>query len=149
MDFLQFKDTEKPESSCKKRLTEDQTRILEANFAFNRKLDQDLKYHLSQQLNLPPRQITIWYQNKRARWKNQTMESDHKAIQLKLDNALSQTRKLEKEVQKLQKELDQARALLHGSPSIPYSSDGGSSFLDNELYACLAGPGYEAFGPSM
>lgn len=167
MDIVNCQETENADSGkgSKKRLTDDQIRLLETNFSFNKKLDQDLKYHLSQQLNLPPRQIAIWYQNKRARWKNQTMESDHKVMQLKLDNALSQNRKLEKEVKELQKELDLARAMLRrASPSIPYSStsgdeDGGSSFLDNELYACLTGvehhhqfhriAGFGAFGPSV
>ncbi|CAM8918549.1 unnamed protein product [Rhodiola kirilowii] len=139
MDFLKSQSYEKPKSS-KKRLTDDQIRLLEINFSFNKKLDQDLKYHLSQQLNLPPRQIAIWYQNKRVRWKNQTMESDYKAMQLKLDTVLSHNRELEKKVQKLEKELEEARAMLHASYNAVSTSgeeDGGSSFLDNELYACL------------
>uniref|UniRef100_A0A7N0UG61 Homeobox-leucine zipper protein n=1 Tax=Kalanchoe fedtschenkoi TaxID=63787 RepID=A0A7N0UG61_KALFE len=179
MDFLKWQDTEKPDSGkgSKRRLTEDQIRLLETNFSFNKKLDQDLKYHLSQQLNLPPRQIAVWYQNKRARWKTQAMESDHKAMQSKLASVMSHNRKLEREVEKLQEELDQARAMVHASStSVPAYScavstsgedDGGSSFvdrseccLDNELYACVAGVesrhqflsvagGFGAFGPSI
>ncbi|GJR22698.1 homeobox-leucine zipper protein ATHB-52 [Tanacetum coccineum] len=56
------------------------------------------------QTGLPPRQIAIWYQNKRARWKNQSLEHDYNMLQLQLEATLFETRQLQKEVDKLRAE---------------------------------------------
>ncbi|KAK9078231.1 hypothetical protein SSX86_002288 [Deinandra increscens subsp. villosa] len=89
-----------------KRLTEDQVRLLESNFGSSKKLDPERKQQLSRQLGVPPRQIAIWYQNKRARWKNQSLEHDYSRLELQLEATLARTRRLQKEVEQLQAELN-------------------------------------------
>ncbi|XP_021288580.1 homeobox-leucine zipper protein ATHB-52 [Herrania umbratica] len=152
----------------KKRLNQEQVRELEKSFAANKKLEPELKLHLANQLGVPPRQVAIWYQNKRARWKTQNLELDYNTLQVKLENALSEKRMLEKDVKHLQEELRKAQEMMfsmnnyqkdprhHPPPFVSCTSagsseEGGSSSFheDNvhdhevlqidELYACLIG----------
>ncbi|XP_059625974.1 homeobox-leucine zipper protein ATHB-52-like [Cornus florida] len=164
-----------PIKCIKKRLNQEQVRLLEASFNFNNKLDADRKLQLSQELGIPPRQIAIWYQNRRARWKSQSLEVDHKALQMRLESALADNKRLEREVERLREELDKAREILLAfntpnysslPPSISTSCDdvGSSSLLgdsknqlDKELFACLIGDegpfgkpnGHDFFAPSI
>ncbi|KAJ6752026.1 hypothetical protein OIU85_002447 [Salix viminalis] len=167
MDFSHSQTQQKqhysPKHNNKKRLTEDQVRLLERTFTTNKKLEPELKVQLANQLGVPPRQIAIWYQNKRARWKTQSLELDYNTLQVKLDNALSDRRRLEREVVQLQEELWRARQMVftlsqetavqptvngscnsscddRGSSSLHEDVNGDVLQLD-ELYACLYGAG--------
>lgn len=97
-------------SNKKKRLTQEQVRQLEASFNGNNRLEPERKLQLAQELDIPPRQIAIWYQNKRARWKNQSLELDYTALHMRLEAALTQKRQLEKEAQRLRIELQKSHA---------------------------------------
>ncbi|XP_058221587.1 homeobox-leucine zipper protein ATHB-52 [Rhododendron vialii] len=96
----------------KKRLTKDQVRLLEISFGSNKKLEPERKLQLARDLGIPPRQIAIWYQNKRARWKTQSLELDHSALQLRLEAATAEKKQLEKEVERLREELEKAHKVL-------------------------------------
>lgn len=93
----------------KKRLTQEQLRLLEASFNPNKRLEPESKFRLACQLSLPPRQVAIWYQNKRARWKAQSLELDHNDLRRQLDKALEENRRLEKDVKRLEEELERAQ----------------------------------------
>ncbi|KAL3522370.1 hypothetical protein ACH5RR_015204 [Cinchona calisaya] len=96
----------------KKRLTQDQASLLESSFNINNKLDPNRKSQLAQELGLPPRKVAIWYQNKRARRKNESLEVDHKTLQLRLENLLADNERLQSEVDRLKKELHKAEEML-------------------------------------
>ncbi|KAA8526805.1 hypothetical protein F0562_008966 [Nyssa sinensis] len=96
-----------------KRLTQDQVGLLEASFNPNNKLNPEHKHRLACQLGVPPRQIAIWYQNKRARWKSQSLELDYGAVQLRLETALAEKRRLERDVQRLREELEKSQEMLN------------------------------------
>ncbi|CAJ1978523.1 unnamed protein product [Sphenostylis stenocarpa] len=96
----------------KKRLTEDQVAILEKCFASNMKLEPEQKFHLANQLGVPPRQVAIWYQNKRARWKTQSLEVDHGVLQAKLENVMAEKKQLERDVERLKAELQKAQEMI-------------------------------------
>ncbi|KAK4355383.1 hypothetical protein RND71_024354 [Anisodus tanguticus] len=96
----------------KKRLNQEQVKILEASFDSTKKLELEKKLQLAKELGVPPRQISIWYQNRRARWKNQNLENDYNALQIKLENALSEKMQLEKETETLRGELEKAKEML-------------------------------------
>lgn len=144
-----------------KRFTLDQIRLLETSFKSNPKLLSDRKLELAAKLGISPRQVAIWYQNRRARHKTETIELDYRTIQLKLDNVLLEKRRLEKEVGVLKHELNKAQQMLlastQSSASIPSGSASGndehrsSSSIDNnygsesasglqveDLYTCLS-----------
>ncbi|KAA8523941.1 hypothetical protein F0562_010364 [Nyssa sinensis] len=95
-----------------KRLTEEQVRLLEASFISNKKLETERKLQLARELGIPPRQIAIWYQNKRARWKTQNLELDYNSLQLRFETALTEKRRLERDVERLRGELEKAQELL-------------------------------------
>ncbi|KAL2931683.1 Homeobox-leucine zipper protein ATHB-52 [Bienertia sinuspersici] len=128
-----------------KRLTEDQVRLLEASFKLERKLDTDRKFHLAQELGIPARQVAIWYQNKRARWKSQSLEMGYTTLQQKLDNALLENERLKQELAKVRQMLVDSTS---SSTSYVCDEEGNSDLiigepsgcvLQNELYACLIG----------
>ncbi|URD86315.1 hypothetical protein MUK42_28020 [Musa troglodytarum] len=74
----------------KRRLSVEQVKALEKNFEVENKLDPERKLRLAQDLGLQPRQVAVWFQNRRARWKTKQLERDHGALKarheaLKLD----------------------------------------------------------------
>ncbi|XP_010939701.1 homeobox-leucine zipper protein ATHB-16 [Elaeis guineensis] len=64
----------------KRRLSVDQVRALEKNFEVENKLEPDRKVRLAHDLGLQPRQVAIWFQNRRARWKTKQLERDYAAL---------------------------------------------------------------------
>ncbi|KAK4439160.1 Homeobox-leucine zipper protein ATHB-52 [Sesamum alatum] len=111
----------------KKRLSQDQVQLLEASFDAAKKLEPERKFQLARELGVPPRQIAIWYQNKRARWKNQSLELDYGALQVRLEAALAEKKQLEKEVDSLRGELKRAHDMLFGFRQAQASAPPGSS----------------------
>eukprot|EP00262_Sarcandra_glabra_P016607 TRINITY_DN546_c0_g2_i1.p1 TRINITY_DN546_c0_g2~~TRINITY_DN546_c0_g2_i1.p1 ORF type:complete len:150 (-),score=33.87 TRINITY_DN546_c0_g2_i1:86-535(-) len=61
----------------KRRLNVDQVKALEKNFEVENKLDPERKVKLAQELSLQPRQVAVWFQNRRARWKTKQLERDY------------------------------------------------------------------------
>ena len=110
--YFSFKTEEHPEKHNKKRLTKDQVAILETCFASNKKLESEQKFQLANELGVPPRQIAVWYQNKRARWKTQSLEHDYGTLQLKLENVFAEKKQLEKDVERLKAELKKAQDMV-------------------------------------
>ncbi|MBA0799558.1 hypothetical protein Gohar_010068, partial [Gossypium harknessii] len=75
----------------KKRLNLEQVKALEKSFELGNKLEPERKVQLAKALGLQPRQIAIWFQNRRARWKTKQLEKDYDALKkqfeaLKADN---------------------------------------------------------------
>ncbi|KAJ0043427.1 hypothetical protein Pint_19260 [Pistacia integerrima] len=94
----------------KKRLNLEQVKALEKSFELGNKLEPERKMQLARALGLQPRQIAIWFQNRRARWKTKQLEKDYEVLKkqfeaLKADNdALqSQNKKLHAELLSLKK----------------------------------------------
>ncbi|KAJ0241276.1 Homeobox-leucine zipper protein ATHB-13 [Hirschfeldia incana] len=89
----------------KRRLNMEQVKTLEKTFELGNKLEPERKMQLARALGLQPRQIAIWFQNRRARWKTKQLEKDYDILKqqfdaLKADNDLLQTHN-----QKLQAEI--------------------------------------------
>ena len=89
----------------KKRLSLEQVKALEKSFEIGNKLEPERKMQLAKALGLQPRQIAIWFQNRRARWKTKQLEKDYEVLKkqfeaIKADNdALqAQNKKLNAEV---------------------------------------------------
>ncbi|MCO5547033.1 hypothetical protein L7F22_000474 [Adiantum nelumboides] len=82
----------------KKRLTMDQTQSLECSFAMDNKLEPERKKKLALELGLQPRQVAIWYQNRRARTKTKTLEEKYVVLNMQYQNVLKEKKNLEAEV---------------------------------------------------
>lgn len=69
----------------KRRLTADQVQLLERNFEVENKLEPERKVQLAKELGLQPRQVAIWFQNRRARFKIKQLEKDYDSLKASYD----------------------------------------------------------------
>lgn len=85
----------------KKRLTNEQLDSLERSFQEEKKLDPDRKMKLSKELGLQPRQIAVWFQNRRARWKAKQLEHLYDELKQDYDVISREKHNLQEEVRRL------------------------------------------------
>ncbi|XLT88463.1 hypothetical protein HN873_010216 [Arachis hypogaea] len=69
----------------KRRLNMEQVKTLEKSFELGNKLEPERKMQLARALGLQPRQIAIWFQNRRARWKTKQLEKDYDLLKRQFD----------------------------------------------------------------
>uniref|UniRef100_A0A7N0TEP1 Homeobox-leucine zipper protein n=1 Tax=Kalanchoe fedtschenkoi TaxID=63787 RepID=A0A7N0TEP1_KALFE len=117
----------------KRKLTEEQVSLLEVNFGNEHKLEWERKERLAAKLGLDQRQVAIWFQNRRARWKTKKLEEDYSRLKAAHDNLVLHNFQLESQVIKLVERLgrteNQAKRLSERS------SEGTSS---NRPTSCLS-----------
>ncbi|KAG6395961.1 hypothetical protein SASPL_142095 [Salvia splendens] len=89
----------------KRRLTPEQVHMLEKSFETENKLEPERKTQLAKKLNLQPRQVAVWFQNRRARWKTKQLERDYDQLKSSYDSLLSDYDSILKENDKLKSEL--------------------------------------------
>ncbi|GFY93453.1 homeobox 51 [Actinidia rufa] len=82
----------------KKRLTSQQLESLESSFQEEIKLEPDRKMRLARELGLAPRQVAVWFQNRRARWKAKQLERLYDALKREYDSVSREKLKLQEEV---------------------------------------------------
>ncbi|KAL2490274.1 Homeobox-leucine zipper protein ATHB-7 [Abeliophyllum distichum] len=74
---------------------------METMFETETQLEPKKKMQLAKELGLQPRQVAIWFQNKRARWKSKKLERDYSTLLDNYNNLVSQIETLKKEKQVL------------------------------------------------
>ncbi|MBA0790205.1 hypothetical protein Gohar_014869 [Gossypium harknessii] len=89
----------------KRRLTVDQVQFLEKSFEVENKLEPERKTQLAKELGLQPRQVAIWFQNRRARWKTKQLEKDYDTLQASFNTLKDDYGNLLKEKDKLKQEV--------------------------------------------
>ncbi|PKA49073.1 Homeobox-leucine zipper protein HOX21 [Apostasia shenzhenica] len=89
----------------KRRLNMEQVRTLEKNFELGNKLEPERKMQLARALGLQPRQIAIWFQNRRARWKTKQLEKDYELLKRQFDAIKADNDALHSNNTKLQAEI--------------------------------------------
>ncbi|KAJ7943503.1 Homeobox-leucine zipper protein like [Quillaja saponaria] len=89
----------------KRRLNMEQVKTLEKNFELGNKLEPERKMHLARALGLQPRQIAIWFQNRRARWKTKQLEKDYDLLKRQFEAIKADNDALQAHNQKLQAEI--------------------------------------------
>ncbi|KAL6183147.1 hypothetical protein ACLB2K_044558 [Fragaria x ananassa] len=89
----------------KRRLTADQVQFLEKSFDLENKLEPERKILLAKDLGLQPRQVAIWFQNRRARWKTKQLEKDYDVLQANYNSLKADCDSLCKENDKLKAEV--------------------------------------------
>lgn len=82
----------------KKKMTNEQLKLLEISFQEEMKLDPERKMKLSKELGLQPRQIAVWFQNRKARWKNKQLEHLYESLRQEFDIICQEKKLLQEEV---------------------------------------------------
>ncbi|KAM3207155.1 hypothetical protein ACQJBY_062396 [Aegilops geniculata] len=85
----------------KLRLSKDQAAVLEECFKTHSTLNPKQKTALANRLGLRPRQVEVWFQNRRARTKLKQTEVDCEHMKRWCEQLAEQNRRLEKEVAEL------------------------------------------------
>ncbi|KAH0696519.1 hypothetical protein KY290_013889 [Solanum tuberosum] len=85
----------------KLRLTKVQSALLEESFKKQSTLNPKQKQHLARKLNVRPRQVEVWFQNRRARTKSKQTEVDCEFLKKCCETLTDENRKLYKELQEL------------------------------------------------
>ncbi|KAG8383103.1 hypothetical protein BUALT_Bualt05G0150000 [Buddleja alternifolia] len=89
----------------KRRLNMEQVKTLEKNFELGNKLEPERKMQLARALGLQPRQIAIWFQNRRARWKTKQLEKDYEILKRQFEAVKANNDALQAQNQKLHSEI--------------------------------------------
>ncbi|CAM6034936.1 unnamed protein product [Sphagnum compactum] len=96
----------------KRRLTFDQVRSLERNFELENKLEPERKMQLAKELGLQPRQVAVWFQNRRARWKTKQLERDYEVLSLDYNRMKAEYETIVLEKEKLKTEAEMISELV-------------------------------------
>ncbi|GMJ14983.1 hypothetical protein HRI_005167500 [Hibiscus trionum] len=96
----------------KKRFTDDQIRSLESVFESETRLEPRKKLQVAKELGLQPRQVAIWFQNRRARLKSKQIEKDFMKLRDKYDNLTSRFESLKNEKQCLISQMEKLSGIM-------------------------------------
>eukprot|EP00253_Pinus_taeda_P022481 PITA_22481 len=95
-----------------RRLTTEQTRALEKSFELAKILEAGRKEQLAGALGLHPRQISIWFQNRRAKWKSAQLEKDFCILKQNYGFLQAHYHILLEENKRLQSEIQRSSSIL-------------------------------------
>ncbi|RWV87309.1 hypothetical protein GW17_00050710 [Ensete ventricosum] len=115
----------------KRRLNMEQVRVLEKNFELGNKLEPERKMQLARALGLQPRQVAIWFQNRRARWKTKQLEKDYELLKRQFEAMRSENEALQSQNKKLQAEVCMASIY---STLVLVSTRSGSNYAMFEVF---------------
>ncbi|KAG8381080.1 hypothetical protein BUALT_Bualt06G0085100 [Buddleja alternifolia] len=104
--------TSKKKSKVARRFNDEQIKSLESIFKLDTKLDPKKKFEIARDLELQPRQVAIWFQNKRARWKSKQIEQEYKVLKANYDHLYMQFDDMKREKQSLQMQLEELNYVL-------------------------------------
>jgi hypothetical protein len=96
-----FSTTRNGKHNSKRRFDDSQIRSLETIFETESRPELRVKQHLANKLGLQPRQVAIWFQNKRARSKSKQIEREFNMLKGSYDNLVSKYESLKKENESL------------------------------------------------
>ncbi|KAL1810123.1 hypothetical protein ACET3Z_027113 [Daucus carota] len=148
----------------KRKLSDEQVNMLELHFQNEHKLESERKDRLAAELGLDPRQVAVWFQNRRTRYKSKKLEEEYSRLKSEHENAVFEKCQLKTEVlklkerlseneEKMQKLLEQSNGASSNSPSSSFSAEimeppflGGFGMEGLESVFCVTGNNYDTTG---
>ncbi|KAL9229702.1 hypothetical protein vseg_005141 [Gypsophila vaccaria] len=106
----------------KRKLSDEQVSMLEISFGCDHKLESERKDQLAAELGLDPRQVAVWFQNRRARWKNKRLEDEYSKLRNKHDHLVVEKSRLEIEVLSLKDQLEDTKTEIKKLKEVTTSS---------------------------
>ncbi|CAM8956190.1 unnamed protein product [Rhodiola kirilowii] len=105
-------DGNRPQRGGRKRLSEHKVYCLEKSFNVDNKLEPRRRNQLAKELGLQPKQVAIWFQNRRARNKNKQIENDYDKvagqygmIKAQYDKVINENKKLKAEMKSMKEQM--------------------------------------------
>ncbi|XP_022879817.1 homeobox-leucine zipper protein HAT22-like [Olea europaea var. sylvestris] len=96
-----YEDDDGSNGRKKLRLSKAQSALLEESFKQHSTLNPKHKQELAKELKLRPRQVEVWFQNRRARTKLKQTEVDCEQLKKCFETLTEENRRLQKELQQL------------------------------------------------
>ncbi|XP_057777098.1 homeobox-leucine zipper protein HAT5-like [Salvia miltiorrhiza] len=125
----------------KRRLSHDQVQFLEKSFEVENKLEPERKIQLAKEVGLQPRQVAIWFQNRRARYKTKVLEKEYAALKASYDKLTSDYDALFKENDNMRNQVNLlTEKLLMKSPSAKKEEAASSAVFDSESQSATLEP---------
>lgn len=115
-----------------RRFSDEQINSLESLFKRENKLEPRKKLEMARELGLHPRQVAIWFQNRRARWKSKQVEQDYTTLKADYHSLNDRFESLKKEKHALLQQLRNLCSQLKEEEVRTYK-DLESGFEDGEL----------------
>ncbi|XP_022737140.1 homeobox-leucine zipper protein ATHB-12-like [Durio zibethinus] len=120
----------RPNNKNKRRFSDEQIKSLEFMFESDSRPESMIKHQLANELGLQPRQIAIWFQNRRARSKTKQIERDYNILKKSYDALASSYESLKRENQSLSIQLQKLKSQLemeHGNKTYGPNRTAGNS----------------------
>ncbi|KAA8538123.1 hypothetical protein F0562_027731 [Nyssa sinensis] len=96
----------------KRRLSFNQVKALEKSFEVDNRLEPEQKARLAEELDLQPRQVAIWFQNRRARCKTKQLEREYNLLKANYEGIKVHFSRLEQEKEALIAEIKELKEKL-------------------------------------
>ncbi|MCD9640735.1 hypothetical protein HAX54_026260 [Datura stramonium] len=113
--------------NMRRRFNDEQIKSLEDMFVTESRPELRTKQQLAKRLGLQPRQVAIWFQNKRARSKSKQLELEYRMLQISYDNLGSKYELLKKEHESLLIQLQRLKKLTEKDGNEEIQKDGNKS----------------------
>ncbi|KAL3499094.1 hypothetical protein ACH5RR_041826 [Cinchona calisaya] len=108
----------------KRRFNDDQIKSLENMFEAESRPEFRVKQQLANKLGLQPRQVAIWFQNKRARSKSKQIEQEYSTLKASYDDLSSKLESLKKENESLHIQVQRLRQFTLKDAKEEHAKDG-------------------------
>ncbi|CAH2061516.1 unnamed protein product [Thlaspi arvense] len=120
-------------SEKKRRLSINQVKALEKNFELENKLEPERKVKLAQELGLQPRQVAVWFQNRRARWKTKQLEKDYGVLKTQYDSLRHNFDSLRRDNESLLQEISKLKSKLNGGEGEEEEEENNAATMESDI----------------